>query len=333
MWEFGPAVEVAGHRLVITAESAHELRPLVRTILARAPSLEGWEFYEYRLAEGLELARRTVEGRTGLDVKDFTFRATLGDRRLVDLTFSSPAIVDPRDSTALGAAFIVTEALLGENFLNTWIGEISLSASSGGDEKKGRFIGLDRLNETAGALANSLRDQLPAKPHCDWIDDAQWSMWQIEPERADDYPAQMDLSIGKSVNPALWFGAHRGGYFSSERYSRCGETFCYLKLDRSHGLPEGGFREKSEIEDALDAVLRPQGLGSHIGGGMGLRYAYIDLAFSDVDQGIRAAIRRLREGGVPKRSWILFFDSDLAAEWVGVYEDTPPPPLALGSQQ
>jgi len=32
MWEFGPAVNKEGHRLVITPESAHHLRPLVNRI-------------------------------------------------------------------------------------------------------------------------------------------------------------------------------------------------------------------------------------------------------------------------------------------------------------
>lgn len=35
MWEYGPAVRVDGHRLVLTPESAHELRPLVAKILER----------------------------------------------------------------------------------------------------------------------------------------------------------------------------------------------------------------------------------------------------------------------------------------------------------
>ena len=43
MWEYGPAVRVDGHRLVLTPESAHELRPLVARILERAPSIPGWD--------------------------------------------------------------------------------------------------------------------------------------------------------------------------------------------------------------------------------------------------------------------------------------------------
>src|SRR5215471_16617810 len=65
MGEFGPALKTAGHRLVITPENRRELRPLVREILSSAPSLAGWEFYEYRLPEEFERAAATVEGRTG----------------------------------------------------------------------------------------------------------------------------------------------------------------------------------------------------------------------------------------------------------------------------
>src|SRR3954452_23773059 len=38
-WEFGPAVKKQGHRLVITPENDHFLRPLTRTLLERAPTL------------------------------------------------------------------------------------------------------------------------------------------------------------------------------------------------------------------------------------------------------------------------------------------------------
>jgi hypothetical protein len=154
---------------------------------------------------------------------------------------------------------------------------------------------------------------------------------QLQPEQSDDSVEQRDLFVGKSPNLALWKATHSGGRFSPERSSRCGELFCYVKLDGSQGLDDEGFGDKSEIEDALDAELMPARLGCQIGGGTGLRYSYIDLALTDVDQGIQAVRRRLQAGKVPNRSWIQFFDSDLAAEWVGVYDDSPPPPMELDS--
>src|SRR5688572_27145547 len=49
-WEYGPArrsqnVQAGGHRLVITPESEHWLRPMLNQVLGRAPQIPGWEFY------------------------------------------------------------------------------------------------------------------------------------------------------------------------------------------------------------------------------------------------------------------------------------------------
>ncbi len=341
MWEYGPAMRDIGHRLVITPESAHHFRPLVRTILSRAPALDGWEFYEYRLAEDLESTLLTVEGRTGRNIADFQFRASLGENQRINLNFASPTIVDREDPSALNAAFIATETLLGEQILNDWIGAIEITSmprTKGLKARFGRggrelplFLGLDRLKETVGALIVSIREQLPPNLQCEWVEGASWSLWELKSEQADDYYEQQDLFVGTSANPTQWVAAHSEGLFSSEQFSRFGETFCYVKLDGSHGLGEEGFADRSEIEDALDAVLKPDKLGCHLGGGTGLRYSYIDLALTDMDQGILATRQRLQAGRVPKRSWIQFWDSDLAAEWVGVYHDSPPPPLAFDS--
>jgi hypothetical protein len=339
MWEFGPAVRGPGYRLVITPEAAHHLRPLVRAIVERVPAIDGWEFYEYRLAEDMEMVRETVEGRTGVDVTDFKVRASRGDQQRVDVIYTSPAVADAKDSDANNAAFVATESVLGEKCLNNWIGAIEVapprrnghkSLPGGGPKESPAFRGLDGLKETVDALIGSMREQLQPRPHWQWVEGAEWTMWQLQPDQADDYCEQQDLFVGKSANVEQWTAAHTGGIFTSERFSRCGETFCYLKIDGSEGLGEGGFTDKAEIEDALDAVLKPGKLGCHIGGGTGLRYSYIDLALTDVDRGIQAVRQRLQAGKAPKRSWIQFFDSDLAAEWVGVYDNSPPPPMNFG---
>ncbi len=254
------------------------------------------------------------------------------------MKFTSPTIEDQRDSSAFNAAFVATESLLGEQILDNWIGGIEIVPSmrakrlklpfGRGEDEQPRFFGLDRLRDTVTAVMESIRDQLPSKPHHEWVDAAKWTMWELKPREADDYPGQSDLFVGTSANPAQWTAAHSHGLFCSERFSSCGETFCYVKLDGSEGLGAEGFSDRSEIEDALNAVLKPDGLGCHIGGGTGLRYSYIELALTDVDRGAEIVRRRLQAGRVPNRSWILFHDGDLAAEWVGVYDDTPAPPLA-----
>ena len=62
MWEFGPAVQGKGHRLVVTPESRRYLRPLVRQVLERTPKLGGWDFYLYRLPEDFGQTHLTVKG-------------------------------------------------------------------------------------------------------------------------------------------------------------------------------------------------------------------------------------------------------------------------------
>jgi hypothetical protein len=199
-WEFGPAVLAEGHRLVITPESAHHLRPLVRAILERAPVLEGWEFYEYRLPEDLESTRSAVEGRSDFDISGLKFRASCGDQLRIDLKYASPGIADSEDPSALNAAFVTTESLLGEQCLNTWIGAIEitpmrrekgLKSLRGGERKQPpHFLALDRLKEIVEALIGSMREQLPPRPHCEWVEGAEWTMWQLKPEEAEDYVAK-----------------------------------------------------------------------------------------------------------------------------------------------
>lgn len=339
MWEFGGALKGPGHRLVITPESEHHLRPLVRAILERAPAIDGWEFYEYRLAEDLAMTFSAVQARTNRDIRDFKVRPSIGENQRIDLVYAAQSIAELDDSSALNAAFVATETLLGEQCLDNWIGAIDISTQPRPEDldslttsnpiKTPRFLGLDRLHETVFALIDSIREQLPSKPHFEWVDSARWTCWELQPEEAEDFCQQKDLFIGKSVNPQQWSSARGDGLFSSERFSRCGEIFCYVKIDGSEGLGDGEFQDKSEIEDALNEVLKPEGLGCYIGGGTGLRYSYVDLALTNVERGIEAVRRRLQAGRVPHRSWIQFFDSDWAAEWVGVYDDTPPPPPPL----
>ena len=220
--------------------------------------------------------------------------------------YCSPNISGPDDQAAFNAAFVASEALLGEEVLDKWVGAIEVASTPGSGVLRSLFgrkepggpspIPLSRLKPTFESIVGSIRDQLPDRPHQDWVDEAEWTLWKLEPQEAEDWPGQFDLCVGKSANPAMWTAAHAGDVFSSQRFSRCGETFCYLKLDGSDGLENAEFADKSEIEDAVDAVLCPARLGCHVGGGTGKRYSYVDLALTDVDAGIQAVRRRMRRG-------------------------------------
>jgi hypothetical protein len=348
MWEYGPAVTGEGHRLVITPESERHLRPMVQTVLERAPKLAGWEFYAYRLPEDVEEASRMVEARTRGDLSGTLATAMIGEHHRINLCYHSPDTSGPDDQQAFENAFVATETLLGEEALDKWVGAITVEslrkpAGIGKLLRRNRRAGpgllaLDRLKPTVDALVAAIQDQLPDVPlytlHSD--DDSadsgnRWAVFELKPAQQDDYPHRDDLLVAVTGNVHVWRAFHEDNSFYSERFSRHGESFCYLKIDGSEGLDEdGGFSDRGSIEDAGNEVLIPARAGCVIGGGTGLRYSYIDLALTDVDAAIPLITRRLRPGKIARRTWLLFFDAPLAHEWIGMYGDTPAPPAAPG---
>lgn len=325
MWEYGPAVRGSGHRLVITPEGRHDLRPLVRELLQRAPELPDWEFYEYRLPEDFEQTLMAVEGRARRDVSDMRFQAQRGDFNRIDLLFISP---ECDNDEGMQAAFIATECLLGEKMLDQWVGVVDVASEP--DDEGPRESGLPELRTVVEGLIGEIQSELPSDP---WytrdIESGNWAMFELEPEKADDYAGQSDLFVCTTILPEMWENALVGAPFDSSRFSRCGELFCYLKIEGTQGLAES-FQDRSDLEEALNDVLRPAGAGCVIGGGTGIRYSYIELALADVDHGWQAMRAVLRQGGVPERTWLLFHDDERAADWRGAYESTPPPPSADG---
>ena len=325
-WEYGPAVNQSGHRLVITPESHKELRPLTATILERAPTIPGWEFYPYRLAEGLDMAVQSVKGGR----RDAGRRGRRGPPGRGESDRPDVPVADDRrpEDEGNNAAFVATESLLGEECLVKWVGVIEVGPRPKRAKKPGDGVPLDRLKDRVDAMIESIRDRLPDRPYHERMDGAEWTGLQFQPEPADDYPERSDIFVARTADLELWKAQHRGSSFYPERFSRCGESFAYVKFERAVLRPGHEVDDRTEIEEALDAALAPAGLGAHIGAGMGIMYAYIDLALTDQARGVEAVRQTLRARELPERTWVLFFDADLCGEWVGVYPETPAPPTA-----
>jgi len=325
MWEFGPAVRQEGHRLVITPENQRWLRPMVRTLLERAPKIPAWEFYPYRLAETSETSALAVKGRVGVDVGGALIDASVAPGRKVDLQFNFPRKKQLDHEAAMQAAFVTTETLMGEQVLDTWIGSIGVMEDE--QAASGRPLPLDRAQATVAALIRGMLDQLPAKRIQDLPQPEKGAVLKLEPpEEADDYPARTDVIVASTPHVELFQAIHSGQPFASSCHSKWGELFCYLKLDAIDIPKEGIVGFRSTIEDALEPALRTAGVGCTIGGGSGLRYAYVDLALSDVKRATPIIRQTLAEHQAPIRSWLLFHDDDMAAEWIAIYSQTPSPP-------
>jgi hypothetical protein len=329
MWEFGRAIHGPGYRLVITPESERWLRPLVATLLERAPQLPGWEFYRYRLPESVADTLETIEARVEFDLAAATVEAHVGQCGRIDLCYYLPELHPENNEVAQGAAFVATETLLGEEMLDRWIGCIDVARLKHKGQSRGecRLLSLDRVQPTVAALVGSQIEQLPAEPTARLIEASEWSGFELHPEEQDDYAGRDDLYFGISGRPDVFEAAHNGGVFDSACHSRCGETFCYLKIDGENGLEGSCFSDRAEIEEALQKELIAADVGCCFGGGTGARYSYIDLALTDIRKAVAHIRHILLDSGIPRRTWLQFFDDTLSHEWIGIFPDAPRPPM------
>ena len=332
MWEFGPAVDKSGHRLCITPEGRRDLWPLLEVVLGRAPSLPRWEFHGERLPDSPRQFANIVDGRTTVPVDGVTASVAPGYGHLIDVRLHLPTDRWPGDDEARRFAFYTTERLLGEGVMNRWIGDVDAVSDPPADP-----VPLPALAAAVQAEVDRLLATLPAVPRyrhrADLSPEAdRWSSFELTPRPAvaDDFPNWSDLFVAITPEPTLFQAAHARG-FDSARFSRCGETFCYLKTDGRDGFAaDSPFADRGDVKDALTDALSAAGLGCTLGGGTGRVYSYVELALTDVPAAADVVRAVLRDGRLHRRSWLLFYDADLAAEWIGVRPDTPAPP-SLGT--
>lgn len=331
-WELAPGPGPRP-RLVISCEAERHLLPLVRRVLGRAPAELGLELFDHRPAEPLEAALFKARGQTGVDSAGWTVELSEQPYGLLELRWRSPRT----DDAAKHAAFVMTQTLLGEHTLPDWVGDVTV------DAPPSMFSKLLGAGRKAGLSATALRGRVEELKRS-WLDrqadqpllvssrvgrDANWSLVRLEPQPGSDFPGQKDLQTARTANVEFFKATRSGAPFASTRFSRFGETFLYLKTD---GFGDDGFSNTLAIEEALDRALAEGNLGRAVGAGTGTRYSYVDLVVSDPARALERIVPVLREGKLPRRAWLLFFDDTLAAEWVGVWPETPPPPSFPASQ-
>jgi hypothetical protein len=138
-------------------------------------------------------------------------------------------------------------------------------------------------------------------------------------------PPQADLLLAASACPEALKFLLSEQPFSSRRFSRHGERFCYLKLRVDAANDEGRCHHRSELEDALDRALVPGRLGCVVGNGLGQEHVYVDLALSNVEASIPVVRSRLERAGIHGDAWMFFFDDEWSNEWLALNERTQRP--------
>ena len=316
-WEFGPAIYSDGHRLVITPEANHSLRPLADLLIKEAPKIDDWEFYGYRLAEEAEAAISFVSQRTSVDISSWQVQAGREKGNQISLMFIGPG-------ADLEPAFIATETLLGEKMLNEWIGGIDAQPLAGADDDYIIFP-IANLKKRVEELLAECRRSIAKEPYVQRLSNLQWATFQCDPASLPDYVKQRDLVIGITADMELYSACNGPMNFCSERFSHSGELFCYIQVNDPAPIDEDKLNVKRRIEDTLGEALFESGWGCVIGSGTGVENLYFDLALVNTEKAIPVIRKTLAGLDVPTSTWLRFYDVTLGNEWVGVYEDTPQP--------
>ncbi|MBA4074900.1 MAG: hypothetical protein C0508_07645, partial [Cyanobacteria bacterium PR.023] len=136
------------------------------------------------------------------------------------------------------------------------------------------------------------------------------------------------------------------GIFYSERFTKHGEKFCYLKIAETDQI--SSFEEFAALRQKIDDSLRAEECGCVFGWGTSPKfdgrspglsqsasesglsqseasYLFVDLALEKIDDSI-SVLRKIAQGEkLSENSWLLFFDTELEHEWVGLFPETGAP--------
>lgn len=329
MWDVS-AHKIVEALFVLTPESKHGMRPLIEYMIESAPRVPNWRFASYREPHA-DSIKEVNDSRIKKDFSDLRFVAYSKNFNIVDVVFVSSHFKKDNDEDDLGCCLLIIELMLGEELLDKWIGSIETRAHQRPlQEKIVNLFGRTKHNPTEGSLPVdellthiiSCRDQIVSS-----LSDKPYSAGTFnEFTGIFAQASQNRLPSRFTFNTALpnvISALNNRSLFHSERFSKCGETFCYLKIGDMENI-RSSVETRGAVEDKLDAALREAEAGCVFGGGAGQEYAFIDLVLTDVSTAIPILRDLAKSESFSNRSWLLFHDSPMSDEWVGM---TPASPL------
>jgi hypothetical protein len=310
-----------GRPLRLLRSTERSQRPLIERVFSRRPA--GAEAPLEALQPRLPLARALehVRARTGVDLSRASARAGFSRGHLLDVSLFVPG---GRGAADEPAACELVRALLGEATWRDWIGQVRTAATPRGllkvldNTTDERSFPLGELCAAVEAAVRGLHGGLQAEPWWALPAEREYVVFELDVEPDDDYAAQDDVALVSTCAPEMLHCFLRAAPFSSPRFSRHGEIFVYLKYRAQEAGLSRAVAERDELEATLDAELVKARAGRVVGRGIGLRYAYLDLAVGDLERAL-GVVRRAR-AALPAHSWLLFCDSHLGEEWLGVHD-------------
>lgn len=339
--------------LVIVPLGGASSWPLCRLFVERAPERYPWTFECQREAVPLSDCIATTVAEHGIDLARARARVGVTRGHLLEVVLASPELAI-QDEHAQEVAERFVRLLLGDKRFESWIAGVSLQPAPrsrvlrvvGDGELPELPLGIDELADAVDAASGGILLGLPDAPLHTSCERAEWTLFELDermktgdgiqrahwqgefatsPPPLCDTPPQADLLLAASSCPEALKCLLTEQPFASQRFSRHGERFCYLKLRVEAANDEGRLHHRMELEDLLDRALVPGRLGCVVGNGLGRQHVYIDLALSNVDASLSVLRSRLERAGVRDEAWLFFFDDEWSNEWLALNARTGRP--------
>ncbi|HYP89192.1 MAG TPA: hypothetical protein VEQ59_13590 [Polyangiaceae bacterium] len=311
--------------------------PLAELLLSMAPSDVGCALSLGRPAIALERALAEVRESHELDLSRATLRAGFGRGHLLEVTLGVPG--GSGADHEQNAAENLVRAVIGDRVFETWIGAVHAAAAPRMPSlrvldvrARQPQLSIDDLFATVAAAALGVRLGLAGLPRsapltlpptsgvaASSADSSRedWTLLEVEPLAEDRGRRKDDLLLASTCTPELLRCYLDGSPCSSRRFARADEQFVFMSyVDDELTMSQRAAR-RSVIESALSDALTD--VGAVTGVGFGVRSTYVDFALYDLEAGLARLISRSRELELPVETFIQFFDSELAEEWLSIW--------------
>lgn len=271
-WELGDGTE-ARHALVVSAAGDPDLRAIARRWRRSAPLPdEIWEYADTRQpVRDIAGVSLEVDGvHFGFD--SATVAATVdADRGCVDVVVHHPEFATASQTVAEQVTFLMLDGALGEEAVETWIGDISPTGVPSSDA-----IPLGDL----AAVIDDLRDKLTGDDG-----DGTWVILQGETRRGEPVLASASLPLRPMIAPHL--------------DTHVGVTLQYSKRAPNGWPAASSLDQLRAMEDHIDGRLGGSGriVAHESASGARTLHFYVDGLTPAAEQ-IRAAVVGWAEGGV-----------------------------------
>jgi len=314
--------------------------PLAELLLAQAPSALGCALALGRMAVPLVDALAEVKESHALELDGATLRAGFGRGHLLELTLGIPG--GSGSENEQNAAENLVRALLGDRVFETWIGAVHATPAPRRSSLRVLDINAPRttlqlheLFDTVAAAVRGVLQGLPehARAETDFVEPstgkvggvghdprADWTLLETEP--LDDAPGlrKNDLVLASTCTPELLRCYLDGSPCASRRFSRAGETYVFVSYEDDARTMQTRVARRAALEAALCEAVA--GVGAVTGVGFGVRTTYVDFALCNLETGLTRLVAKLKAHGAPARTFIQFFDSELADEWLSIWPDS-----------